>query len=198
MDDQEAVMITRAKMEEMEVNFDHLQNEHDRMMQLLEEERNKSHSVVENMESHVQLQVQQCLKQRERELNEHFFEQTEALQNKCKSLQEALEIMRRDENIEDFDMKSDGISMSSLKTAFMQLQKRYKKAMDSKAQYADRIELLEHTNIKLENETETIGEYIQLYQAQRAALKKKHEDKDHVIKQLSDEHQRMQAKVTQL
>ena len=68
--------------------------------------------------------------------------------------------------------------------------------MDSKAQYADRIEQLEHTNIKLENETETIGEYIQLYQAQRFALKKKFEDKDHVIKQLSDEHARMQVIAT--
>ena len=65
--------------------------------------------------------------------------------------------------------------------------------MDSKAQYADRIEQLEHTNVKLENETETIGEYIQLYQAQRFALKKKFEDKDHVIKQLTDEHARMQV-----
>ena len=71
-------------------------------------------------------QVEQCLKQRERELNEHFFAETEALQNKCRSLQDALEIMRKDENIEDFDMTSDGISMNSLKTAFMQLQVPYR------------------------------------------------------------------------
>merc|ERR1719427_2393924 len=102
-------MVTRAKMEEMEANFDHLQAERNHMMELLEDERKKSTTVVESMESHVQLQVQQCLKQKERELNEHFFEQTEALQNKCKSLTDALEIMRRDENIEDFDMTNNGI-----------------------------------------------------------------------------------------
>ena len=106
----------------MESNFQRLQEERNEMFELLEEERNKSINVVESIESHVQLQVHQCVKQRERELNEHFYEQTEALQNKCKSLQDALEIMRKNEDIGDFDMVSNGISMQSLKVAFMQLQ----------------------------------------------------------------------------
>ena len=65
--------------------------------------------------------------------------------------------------------------------------------MDRKAQLADRIEHLEHTNVQLENETETIGEYITLYQNQRAALKTKFEEKDKVIHQISSEHSRMQV-----
>ena len=65
--------------------------------------------------------------------------------------------------------------------------------MDAKAQLADRIEQLEHMNMKLETETETIGEYIALYQTQRQALKAKFAEKDSVITQLSNEHARMQV-----
>lgn len=65
--------------------------------------------------------------------------------------------------------------------------------MDAKAQLADRIEQLEHMNMKLETETETIGEYIALYQTQRQALKSKFAEKDLVITQLSNEHARMQV-----
>lgn len=68
------------------------------------------------------------------------------------------------------------------------------KAMDQKVQLSDRIEHLEHTNVQLESETETIGEYITLYQNQRSALKKKFEEKDQVIHQISAEHSRMQVR----
>lgn len=44
-------------MDEMEENFDQLHSEHSHMMKLLEEERQKSQTVVQNMETHVQLQV---------------------------------------------------------------------------------------------------------------------------------------------
>lgn len=74
------------------------------------------------------------------------------------------------------------------------LKKRYMKAMDQKVQLSDRIEHLEHTNVQLESETETIGEYITLYQNQRSALKKKFEEKDQVIHQISAEHSRMQVR----
>ena len=45
------------QMDEMEENFDQLHSEHSHMMKLLEEERQKSQTVVQNMETHVQLQV---------------------------------------------------------------------------------------------------------------------------------------------
>ena len=89
---------------------------------MLQDEREKSFNATERLEEHVELKVQQLSVQRERELQEHFYEQTEALQKKVQSLQEALEIMRKNEDIADFDMTSDGITMPLLKTAFMQLQ----------------------------------------------------------------------------
>ena len=65
--------------------------------------------------------------------------------------------------------------------------------MDAKAQLLDRIEQVEHVNMKLETETETIGEYIALYQTQRQALKLKFSEKDQIITQISNEHSRMQV-----
>lgn len=99
-----------------------LQEERQRILDVLQQEREKSFSASERLEEHVELKVQQLATQRERELQEHFYEQTEALQKKVQSLHEALEIMRKNEDIADFDMTSDGITMPLLKTAFMQLQ----------------------------------------------------------------------------
>ena len=108
----------------MQTSLQQLQNEREKVLYLLQAEREKAFKATERIEEHVELQVQQQLKQRERELQEHFYEQTEALHNKVTSLQEALEIMRKNEDIADFDMTSDGITMPLLKTAFMQLQVR--------------------------------------------------------------------------
>lgn len=198
MSESVALRITEAEVNEMQYSLKQLQEERSKILFLLQEEREKVVVATDRMEEHLELQVQQQLKQRERELQEHFYEQTEALQHKVQSLQEALEVMRKNEDIADFDMTSDGITMPLLKTAFMQLQKRYKDAMDGKAQLSDRIDQLEHVNMQLENETETIGEYIALYQTQRQALKAKFSEKDQIITQLSNEHGRMQTKVTQL
>ena len=63
-----------------------------------------------------------------------------------------------------------------------------------KAQLLDRIDQLEYMNMKLESETETIGEYVALYQTQRKALKEKFYEKDKTISHLSNEHTRMQVR----
>jgi hypothetical protein len=99
-----------------------LQAEREKVLRVLQVEREKAFNANERLEEHVDLRVRQLTVQRERELQEHFYEQTEALQKKVLSLQEALEIMRKNEDIADFDMTSDGITMPLLKTAFMQLQ----------------------------------------------------------------------------
>jgi len=194
----DVLQITHAEVAALQTSVNNLQSEREKIIYLLQNEREKAFNAVEKMEEHVELRIQQQLQLRERELQEHFYEQTEALHSKVKSLQEALEVMRKNEDIADFDMMSDGITMPLLKTAFMQLQKKYKTAMDGKATLSDRIEQLEHTNMKLETETETIGEYIALYQTQRQALKTKFSEKDSVISHLSNEHARMQTKVSQL
>ena len=182
----------------LQSKLQHLQDERMKILELLQEEREKSFNAVQQVEEHISLQVSQRLDQKQRELREHYYQETEALQFKVTSLQEALEIMRKNEEIDEFDVASDGITMPALKTAFMQLQKRYKEQMDVRASLSDTIEELEHKNTQLELETETIGEYITLYQSQRQALKDRFEERDQVIAKLSNEHGRMQNKVTQL
>lgn len=65
--------------------------------------------------------------------------------------------------------------------------------MDAKANLSDRIEQLEHMNMRLESETDSIGEYIALYQSQRQAMKEKFAEKDDIIQRISNEHGRMQV-----
>ena len=111
-------------MENMQTSLHELQRERLKIVELLQREREKYAAAELRLDEHVDLQVKQQLIQAEREVQEHFYEQTEALHAKVKSLQEALEIMRKNEDIADFDMTSDGITMPLLKTAFMQLQVR--------------------------------------------------------------------------
>ena len=182
----------------LQTNLQQLQDERMKIIQLLQDEREKSFNAVAQLEEHIELQVNQQLQQKQRELMEHYYQETEALQLKIKSLEQALEIMRKNEEIDEFDVGSSDISMPVLKTAFMQLQKRYKQQMDLQATLNESIEELEHKNSQLELETETIGEYITLYQSQRQALKDRFAERDQVIAKLSNEHGRMQVKVTQL
>ena len=110
------------QVDSLQASLNNLQEERVKILNLLQREREKAFAAVEKVEEHVELKVDQQIKIRERELQEHFYEQTEALHSKVKSLQEALEVMRKNEDIADFDMTSDGITMPLLKTAFMQLQ----------------------------------------------------------------------------
>uniref|UniRef100_T2MDF7 Golgin subfamily A member 2 n=1 Tax=Hydra vulgaris TaxID=6087 RepID=T2MDF7_HYDVU len=191
------VHFTSQEVEDMQAQLHHLQEERLKVINLLQQQREESFHTNEQLEEHVELRVQQRLTQIQRELQEHFYEQTEALRLKVTSLQEALEIMRKNEDVSDFEA-NDTLSNGSLKDAFLQLQKRFKSLMDMKAQLLDRIDQLEYMNMKLENETETIGEYVALYQTQRKALKEKFDEKDRTILYLTNEHTRMQNKVSQL
>lgn len=59
--------------------------------------------------------------------------------------------------------------------------------MHDKAELEDRLQESEHRIGQLEGETETIGEYVALYQTQREALKIKFAEKDRLIEQLTQE-----------
>lgn len=59
--------------------------------------------------------------------------------------------------------------------------------MQDKAELEDKLQESEHRIIQLEGESETIGEYITLYQTQREALKVKFIEKDKLIQQLLED-----------
>lgn len=100
--------------------------------------------------------------------------------------------------------KQDGISDSgstvSLPTheAMEKLQERFKRTMLEVAELTDEKQRLEHLVMQLQGETETIGEYITLYQQQRRMLKQKDMERDLQLEQLAHDREMMKLKLKEL
>eukprot|EP00116_Pleurobrachia_bachei_P015501 sb/3475763/ len=70
--------------------------------------------------------------------------------------------------------------------------------MKDNANLIERMKDIEHQNTLLEGETDTIGEYIALYQSQRQALRTQFRQKDDFISQLLTERSDMQGRISKL
>uniref|UniRef100_A0A4W5KH42 Golgin subfamily A conserved domain-containing protein n=1 Tax=Hucho hucho TaxID=62062 RepID=A0A4W5KH42_9TELE len=86
----------------------------------------------------------------------------------------------------------------ALYVAMESLQQRFTSLMQEKADLKERVEELEHRCIQLSGETDTIGEYITLYQNQRAIMKQKHMEKEQYIRMLAQDKEEMKAKLAEL
>ncbi|XP_026153136.1 golgin subfamily A member 2 isoform X2 [Mastacembelus armatus] len=86
----------------------------------------------------------------------------------------------------------------ALQAAMEKLQHRFTSLMQEKADLKERVEELEHRCIQLSGETDTIGEYIALYQSQRAIMKQKHQEKEQYISMLAQDKEEMRAKLAEL
>ncbi|XP_069741703.1 golgin subfamily A member 2 isoform X2 [Narcine bancroftii] len=86
----------------------------------------------------------------------------------------------------------------ALKAAMDQLQVRFTTLMQEKVDLKERVEELEHRCVQLSGETDTIGEYIALYQSQRAILKQKHTEKEEYISRLAQDKEEMKMKLAEL
>ncbi|KAM3825556.1 golgin subfamily A member 2 isoform 2-T2 [Vipera latastei] len=86
----------------------------------------------------------------------------------------------------------------ALKSAMEKLQLRFTDLMREKAELRERVEELEHHCIQLSGETDTIGEYIALYQSQRAILKQRHREKEEYINRLAQDKEDMKMKLLEL
>ncbi|KAM3599425.1 uncharacterized protein V6R79_005292 [Siganus canaliculatus] len=86
----------------------------------------------------------------------------------------------------------------ALQAAMEKLQQRFTSLMQEKADLKERVEELEHRCIQLSGETDTIGEYIALYQNQRAIMKQKHHEKEQYISMLAQDKEEMRAKLAEL
>nr|CAB3250168.1 golgin subfamily A member 2-like [Phallusia mammillata] len=78
------------------------------------------------------------------------------------------------------------------------LQERFSKVMTEKVDALNKIEDLEHINLQLQNECDTIGEYITLYHNQRQLLKQRHHEKDEYVSSIAQEREQMQNKLDKL
>ncbi|XP_067120402.1 golgin subfamily A member 2-like isoform X2 [Centruroides vittatus] len=96
---------------------------------------------------------------------------------------------------------NENISMEDyqhMKNAMKQLEERFKKTMDQIAELSDQKQQLEHLVTQLQGETDTIGDYIALYQVQRGIMRKRAAEKDEYIAQLAKDREDLKAKLGDL
>lgn len=82
--------------------------------------------------------------------------------------------------------------------AMDKLQARFKRTMNEIADLTEEKQRLEHLVLQLQCETETIGEYIALYQTQRRLLKRREVEKDMQLHRIAADREDMRDKLKQL
>ncbi|KAJ6633915.1 hypothetical protein lerEdw1_014258 [Lerista edwardsae] len=145
--------------------------------------------------------VSQVEKKRE-ELRRQLAEQ----RRQCRGLLQQIATLRKEQQQQPPVAAGGGSAADSvpgevheaLKSAMDKLQSRFMGLMREKAELKDRVEELEHRCIQLSGETDTIGEYIALYQSQRAILKQRHREKEEYISRLAQDKEEMKMKLLEL
>ncbi|KAL0274129.1 UNVERIFIED_CONTAM: hypothetical protein PYX00_006626 [Menopon gallinae] len=84
------------------------------------------------------------------------------------------------------------------KKILQQMEEKVKKTMNEIAALDEEKEKLEHLVLQLQGETETIGEYISLYQTQRMLLRQRSKEKDDQLLQLSKDKEELKSKLSTL
>ncbi|CAB3231111.1 unnamed protein product [Arctia plantaginis] len=82
--------------------------------------------------------------------------------------------------------------------AMSQLQERFLKIMEEVADLSDEKHRLEHIILQLQNETDTICEYVALYQQQRSLLKRRDEERSAQLKVFQQECGRLKCELEEL
>uniref|UniRef100_T1IVN4 Golgin subfamily A conserved domain-containing protein n=1 Tax=Strigamia maritima TaxID=126957 RepID=T1IVN4_STRMM len=108
----------------------------------------------------------------------------------------------KDNNLHQVNSE-DGKTVSSseyenMKDVLSRLEERFKKTMQEIAVLSDQKQELEHLVTQLQGETDTIGEYIALYQVQRGVMKQKSLEKDEYIADLARDREDMKTKLAKL
>ncbi|GLV41477.1 Golgi matrix protein 130 kD [Carabus blaptoides fortunei] len=103
---------------------------------------------------------------------------------------------------ETVDAKSEAMEKDDAQIdkehAMAQLEARFNKTILDVANLTEEKQRLEHLVLQLQSETETIGEYVALYQCQRALMKEKTQEKDEQLQRLAQDREEMKHKLEQL
>ncbi|XP_012495337.1 PREDICTED: golgin subfamily A member 2 [Propithecus coquereli] len=91
-----------------------------------------------------------------------------------------------------------GETYRALQVDMEKLQNRFVALMQEKVDLKEQVDELEHRCVQLAGETETIGEYVILYQYQKAALKKQQHENEEYVRQMAREKEDMKAKMLEL
>ncbi|XP_039362798.1 golgin subfamily A member 2 isoform X5 [Mauremys reevesii] len=172
---------------------------------MVEETVKSSLVIPEDFESHEEMvtfltsAMSQVEKERE-EMRQQLAEQ----KRQCRGLLQQIAALRQEQQhnvTSGGGYTTDTVPVEvheALKTAMEKLQSRFTDLMHEKADLKDRVEELEHRCIQLSGETDTIGEYIALYQSQRAILKQRHREKEEYISRLAQDKEEMKMKLLEL
>ncbi|XP_067165501.1 golgin subfamily A member 2 isoform X1 [Apteryx mantelli] len=172
---------------------------------MIEENQKSSFVIPENFESHEEMVafLTSAMSQVEKE-REDMRQQLAAQKQQCRSLLQQVAALRQEQQHSvtlSGDSAMDTVPVEvheALKTAMEKLQSRFTDLMREKADLKERLEELEHRCIQLSGETDTIGEYIALYQSQRAILKQRHQEKEEYISRLAQDKEEMKVKLLEL
>ncbi|XP_014206904.1 golgin subfamily A member 2 [Copidosoma floridanum] len=127
-----------------------------------------------------------------------------------KVLQERIEIVSENcsSNSEENDsndqisknqsVKSKISAIPIISDPIKKLEARFKDTMEKVAELTDEKQRLEHIILQLQGETETIGEYVTLYQRQRAILKQKSRDRENTFAVLLEQRNQQQEQLHKL
>lgn len=119
-------------------------------------------------------------------------ENTETIETLTNGIEELLQVPK-----ETTPKQSVTPSMAT-EEALEKLQSRFRRTMLEVAELTEEKQRLEHVVTQLQFETETIGEYITLYQYQRRVLKQKEHERDVQLKNLAADREKMNEKLLQL
>lgn len=102
-----------------------------------------------------------------------------------------------DDAIDALSLTTSTVNIAT-EEAMEKLQQRFTKTMLEIADLTEEKNRLEHLVTQLQGETETIGEYIALYQKQRRLLKQRELEKDVQLQQIVTDREEMRQKLQQL
>ncbi|KAK2582590.1 hypothetical protein KPH14_004878 [Odynerus spinipes] len=144
----------------------------------------------------------------EKLLEELHFSKTKEEKNEADKFNSVSnEILQNNKNVDDNIVDTTEIKTVSRSTItdtsdslepIKKLEERFKETMEKLAELTDEKQRLEHLVLQLQSETETIGEYIALYQRQRAILQEKAKQKDEIFRQLVEEKTEQQEQLHKL
>lgn len=175
---------------ELQSNLLQWQSEHqslyDRFNQLQTDRSNLSDQLAELQASYSTLS----------EEHQSAVHQLEGLEEQERKETEQVDYQPELELMDVHNMSADELTL--LQHNFGALQQKFVHLVSEKVELLEKLQENEHLIVQLSYETETIGDYITLYQAQRDALKSRFKEKDQCIEQLMQEKSSMQVKLHEL
>lgn len=103
-----------------------------------------------------------------------------------------------EDNGQDTDESLENPTKMPKEIALMKVEQKFSQAMEKIAELSTEKEQLEHLIVRLQDETDTVGEYITIYQHQRAKQKAQLQEKEHQLQAVARDREDLKEKLSQL